>query len=128
MDESGAEPTVTDRSEPGEYERVVAVCKEAIRDGEVFQVVPSQRFDVECPASALDVYRVLRTLNPSPYMYYFQLRDGEGREFAVVGSSPESLVAVKGDEVMTYPIAGSRPRGATPEEDALLQKDLLADP
>jgi len=127
-DESGAEPLVTDRSAPGEYERVVAFCKEAIRDGEVFQVVPSQRFDVECSASPLDVYRVLRTLNPSPYMYYFQLQDDEGRDFAVVGSSPESLVAVKGDEVMTYPIAGSRPRGANPEEDALLQKDLLADP
>ena len=119
---------VTDRSPAGEYERVVEVCKEAIRDGEVFQVVPSQRFDVACEASPFDVYRVLRTLNPSPYMYYFQLRDAAGKDFAVVGASPESLVAVRDDEVMTYPIAGSRRRGTTPEEDALLQKDLLADP
>ncbi len=122
------EPAVRQRSAPGEYERVVEVCKEAIRDGEVFQVVPSQRFDLDCAASPLDVYRVLRTLNPSPYMYYFEIEDADARRFAVVGSSPESLVAVKAGEVMTYPIAGSRPRGATPEEDALLQKDLLNDP
>ncbi len=126
--EDAGDPEVRQRSEPGEYERVVEICKEAIRDGEVFQVVPSQRFDLDCSASPLDVYRVLRTLNPSPYMYYLQVEDADGREFAVVGSSPESLVAVKDGEVMTYPIAGSRPRGQTPEEDALLQKDLLADP
>lgn len=126
-DDAG-EPEVRPRSAPGEYERVVEVCKEAIRDGEVFQVVPSQRFDLDCAATPLDVYRVLRTLNPSPYMYYFEIEDADERRFAVVGSSPESLVAVKGGEVMTYPIAGSRPRGATPEEDALLQKDLLNDP
>lgn len=128
IDDAGVEPIVTNRTPAGEYERVVERCKAAIRDGDVFQVVPSQRFDVECSASPLDVYRVLRTVNPSPYMYYFQLRDGDGRDFAVVGSSPESLVAVKGEEVMTYPIAGSRPRGASPEEDALLQKDLINDP
>lgn len=124
----GEDPEVVDRSPAGEYERVVDVCKQAIRDGEVFQVVPSQRFDVACSASPFDVYRVLRTLNPSPYMYYFQLQDAAGKDFAVVGASPESLVAVRDDEVMTFPIAGSRPRGATPEEDALLHKDLLADP
>ncbi|PKQ26052.1 MAG: anthranilate synthase component I [Actinobacteria bacterium HGW-Actinobacteria-4] len=122
------EPSVRARSEPGDYEQNVAICKEAIRDGDVFQVVPSQRFEVDCSASPLDVYRVLRTLNPSPYMYYFQLRDGDGNDFAVVGSSPESLVAVKDHEVMTYPIAGSRPRGATPEQDKALELELLADP
>ncbi len=125
---AGEEPEIKQRSEPGEYQRIVEFCKEAIRDGEVFQVVPSQRFDVTCDASPFDVYRVLRTLNPSPYMYYFQLLDAEGRESAVVGASPESLVAVRDGDVMTFPIAGSRPRGATPEEDAQLEQDLVADP
>ncbi len=124
----GQEPVLTARTPPGEYERVVEVCKEAIRDGEVFQVVPSQRFDIECSASPFDVYRVLRTVNPSPYMYYFQLRDPDGRDFAIVGASPESMVSVKDHRVFTFPIAGSRPRGATPEDDAILQKDLLNDP
>ena len=91
--------------------------QEAIRDGEVFQVVLSQRLDLDCPADPLDVYRVLRTINPSPYMYYLQLQDADGRDFAVVGSSPETLVKVTSGRVVTFPIAGSRPRGATPEED-----------
>jgi len=128
VEKDGPDPVVTARTPPGEYEKVVEYCKEAIRDGEVFQVVPSQRFDLECEASPFDVYRVLRTLNPSPYMYYFQLRDREGRDFAVVGASPESMVSVKDRRVLTFPIAGSRPRGETPEDDAILQKDLLADP
>lgn len=127
-DATKLDPEVRQRSQPGEYQRTVELCKEAIRDGEVFQVVPSQRFEVDCEASPLDVYRVLRTLNPSPYMYYFQMQDGDGGDFAVVGSSPESLVTVKDREVLTYPIAGSRPRGATPEQDRALERDLLADP
>ncbi|WP_296665406.1 anthranilate synthase component I [Demequina sp.] len=122
------EPDVVQRSAPGEYEKAVEFAKEAIRDGEVFQMVPSQRFDVACGASPLDVYRVLRTLNPSPYMYYFQLQDDQGREFAVVGASPESLCSVQDGRVSTFPIAGSRPRGATPAEDRRLQEELLADP
>ncbi|WP_062292106.1 anthranilate synthase component I [Demequina phytophila] len=126
--DDGADPEVTQRSAPGEYEAAVAFAKEAIRDGEVFQMVPSQRFDVPCEASPLEVYRVLRTLNPSPYMYYFQLEDDRGREFAVVGASPESLCTVKDGRVSTFPIAGSRPRGATPAEDRALQEELLADP
>src|SRR5690606_41008056 len=69
-----------------------------------------------------------RTINPSPYLYYFQLRDERGTDFAVVGSSPETLVKVSEGRAMTYPIAGSRPRGATPEEDVALAEDLLADP
>ncbi|WP_062306990.1 anthranilate synthase component I [Demequina subtropica] len=124
----GEEPAVTQRSAPGEYEKAVEFAKEAIRDGEVFQMVPSQRFDVPCEASPLEVYRVLRTLNPSPYMYYFQLEDDQGREFAVVGASPESLCTVKDGRASTFPIAGSRPRGATPAEDKRLQEELLADP
>ncbi|WP_062377629.1 anthranilate synthase component I [Demequina pelophila] len=122
------EPAVVQRSAPGEYEKAVDFAKEAIRDGEVFQMVPSQRFDLDCDASPLDIYRVLRTLNPSPYMYCFQLKDDQGREFAVVGSSPESLCTVKDGRVSTFPIAGSRPRGATVAEDLALEEDLLADP
>ncbi len=124
----GPEPAYTSRSTPEDYAQIVRIGKEAIRDGEVFQVVLSQRLDLECPADPLDVYRVLRTINPSPYLYYFQLRDERGTDFAVVGSSPETLVKVEDGRAMTYPIAGSRPRGATPEEDVALAEDLLADP
>ncbi|MDT0165042.1 anthranilate synthase component I [Actinotalea sp. AC32] len=122
------EPELEFRSTRAEFEDAVRAGKEAIREGEVFQVVLSQRLDLECPADPLDVYRVLRTINPSPYMYYFQLRDAAGRDFAVVGSSPETLVKVTDGRVLTYPIAGSRPRGAGPEEDAALADELLADP
>lgn len=124
----GPEPALEFRTERAEFERAVAEGKEAIREGEVFQVVVSQRLDLDCPASPLDVYRVLRTINPSPYMYYLQLQDAAGKDFAVVGSSPETLVKVTDGRVLTYPIAGSRPRGATPEEDAELGEELLADP
>lgn len=128
LDPEVPEPAFTARSTPEEYARTVRVGKEAIRDGEVFQVVLSQRLDLDCPAEPLDVYRVLRTINPSPYLYYLQLRDEQGTDFAVVGSSPETLVKVSDGRVMTYPIAGSRPRGATPEEDVELAEGLLADP
>ncbi|WP_061962029.1 anthranilate synthase component I [Demequina flava] len=128
LDPDIEEPQMRQRSAPGEYEAAVRFAKEAIRDGEVFQMVPSQRFDVDCPAKPLDVYRVLRTLNPSPYMYYFQLRDDEDRDFAVVGASPESLAAVKDGRVSTFPIAGSRPRGSSVVEDQRLEDELLADP
>lgn len=113
---------------PEQYRAMVETGKEAIRAGEVFQVVLSQRFTVPCPADALDVYRVLRTSNPSPYMYLLRLEDPTGRRFDVVGSSPEALVKVERRKVITHPIAGSRPRGATPEDDITLGKDLLADP
>jgi anthranilate synthase component 1 len=125
---AGPEPELEFRSTREEFEDAVRAGKEAIRDGEVFQVVLSQRLDLDCPASPLDVYRVLRTINPSPYMYCFQLQDAAGRDFAVVGSSPETLVKVTDGRVLTYPIAGSRPRGAGPEEDAALAEELLADP
>lgn len=110
-----------------EYLSVVEAGKEAIRAGEVFQVVLSQRFEAECPADALDVYRVLRTTNPSPYMYLLRLTRPDGSPFDVVGSSPEALVKVTGDRVITHPIAGSRPRGANPVEDAALEVELRAD-
>jgi anthranilate synthase component 1 len=105
------------------YRAAVEEVKERIRAGEAFQVVPSQRFEAPCPASALDVYRVLRATNPSPYMYLFRF---EG--FDVVGSSPEALVKVEDGRAMVHPIAGTRHRGATPEEDADLAAELLADP
>ncbi|CEA07976.1 Anthranilate synthase component 1 [Arthrobacter saudimassiliensis] len=110
-----------------EYLRAVERAKEAIVDGEVFQVVVSRRFEAECDADPLDVYRVLRTTNPSPYMYLFNFTDAAGEPFAIVGSSPEALVTVTGREVITHPIAGSRPRGKTLEEDRTLAEDLLAD-
>ena len=122
------EPEIEFRSTQAEYEAAVRAGKVAIRDGEVFQVVLSQRFDVACPAEPLDVYRVLRTINPSPYMYYIQLQDADGADFAVVGSSPETLVKIADRRVTTYPIAGSRPRGVGPEEDHELAVELLADP
>ena len=115
-----------------DFEAGVRAAKQAIRDGEVFQLVLSQRLDIDCPAEPIDVYRALRTINPSPYMYYLQLPDvdgpGESGTFAVVGSSPETLVKVTGDTVITFPIAGSRPRGATTREDHELAEELLADP
>ncbi|GGR93596.1 anthranilate synthase component I [Streptomyces aureoverticillatus] len=106
-----------------QYQDAVEDIKERIRAGEAFQVVPSQRFETPCGASALDVYRVLRATNPSPYMYLFRL-DG----FDVVGSSPEALVKVEDGRAMVHPIAGTRPRGATPQEDQALADELLADP
>ena len=124
----GEEPAIHSRSAEGEFEEAVRFAKGAIRDGEVFQMVPSQRFDVPYEGAPLDVYRVARTINPSPYMYYLQCEDADGREFAIVGASPESLVTVKNRSVLTYPIAGSRPRGRTPEIDKALEVDLLADP
>lgn len=110
------------------FEQMVEDAKEAIRAGEVFQVVVSQRFSTPCPTDALDVYRVLRASNPSPYMYLLRLPAPDGTAYDVVGSSPEALVKVTGRRAITHPIAGSRPRGATPEEDRVLAEDLLADP
>jgi anthranilate synthase component 1 len=111
------------------YRAAVEEVKERIRAGEAFQVVPSQRFEAPCPASALDVYRVLRTTNPSPYMYLFRFAGTAGNaDFDVVGSSPEALVKVEDGRAMVHPIAGTRHRGATPEEDAALAAELLADP
>jgi anthranilate synthase component I len=110
------------------FEQLVEEAKEAIRAGEVFQVVVSQRFSTTCPADALDVYRALRTTNPSPYMYLLRLPLPDGTAYDVVGSSPEALVKVTGRRAITHPIAGSRPRGKSPEEDQALAEDLLADP
>ena len=111
-----------------EYFEKVELAKRHIVDGDIFQVVLSQRFDQRCTAEPLDVYRVLRHLNPSPYLYLLSLTDASGEPFAVVGSSPEALVKVQEDgHVITHPIAGSRPRGATVEEDQQHERELLAD-
>lgn len=121
-------PAARARGTQADYEAAVARSKEFVRDGDVFQVVISQRFDADCSAEPLDVYRVLRALNPSPYMYLLTLEDPAGERYAIVGSSPEALVKVTDGHIAMHPIAGSRPRGETPEADAALGEELLADP
>jgi anthranilate synthase component 1 len=120
-------PSPLPRVAKADYVAAIERSKQYIRDGDVFQVVISQRFDHEVTAEPLDVYRVLRTLNPSPYMYLLSLVAPDGREYSIVGSSPEALVKVTGDRVYMHPIAGSRPRGETPERDGELAEELLAD-
>ena len=126
IDES-ATPTFHSRTGREAYLHAVEEAKEDIRSGEIFQVVLSQRFELDRPASdppldPLHLYRVLRRTNPSPYMYLLRL-DG----FDVVGSSPEALVKVDAGRAMTHPIAGTRPRGDTPDADVALATELLAD-
>ena len=103
------------------YEEMVRTAKEYIAAGDIFQVVLAQHFSVPTDASALQIYRALRLVNPSPYMYLLDFGDHQ-----LIGSSPELLVLVDSGLVTTHPIAGSRPRGATPDEDARLQAELLA--
>jgi anthranilate synthase component 1 len=105
------------------YEQMVVQAKEEIKAGEIIQVVLSQRFEAEIKTNPVNIYRTLRTLNPSPYMYLLNL-DG----LSIVGSSPELLVRCERGLVETRPIAGTRPRGKTPQEDEALVKELLADP
>jgi anthranilate synthase component 1 len=120
-------PTPIPRIQPSEYHEAIERSKKYIVDGDVFQVVVSQRFDHEVTADPIDVYRVLRTLNPSPYMYLITLVDAAGESYSIVGSSPEALVKVSQQRVYMHPIAGSRPRGETPEHDLELAEELLAD-
>jgi anthranilate synthase component 1 len=105
-----------------DYLAAVETAKEHIRAGDAFQIVVSQRFETDVSADPLDVYRVLRASNPSPYMYLLRFDDMD-----VVGSSPEVLVKVDGTKALMHPIAGTRPRGSTPEHDASLAAELLAD-
>ena len=105
------------------YENAVLKVKDYIVAGDVMQVVISQRMSIPYSATALSLYRALRCLNPSPYMYYLNLDD-----FHIVGSSPEILARLEDGKVTVRPIAGTRPRGATPEQDIALEKELLADP
>lgn len=100
----------------------VEKAKAYIRDGDIFQVVLSQRFTAEYQGDPLPIYRALRNVNPSPYMFYIQLEDA-----SIVGSSPEMLVRVTDGRIETCPIAGTRPRGKTDAEDQVLEADLLAD-
>lgn len=121
------EPAARARVGADDFHSAVLEGKKYIREGDVFQVVLSQRFDHDVTADPLDVYRVLRALNPSPYMYLLSLEEPEGEPYWVVGSSPEALVKVQDGRAFMHPIAGSRPRGSTPEADADLAKELLAD-
>lgn len=107
---------------PEDFEANVVASKEYIKAGDIFQVVLSQRFEEPFDGSPLDLYRVVRTVNPSPYMFIIQADD-----FALVGASPEVHYSLKDKRVVIRPIAGTRPRGKTPEEDRFYEKDLLGD-
>ena len=120
-------PPVQSNMAPGVYEDGVERVREHIRAGDAFQVVLAQRFELPTEVEALDLYRVLRATNPSPYMYLLRFA-GRESPFDVVGSSPEALVTVTGSSAVVHPPAGTRPRGATPEEDVRLAEGLLADP
>jgi anthranilate synthase component 1 len=106
-----------------QYEQVVRHCQEYIRAGDIFQVVPSQRFRVETRAQPFDIYRVLRVVNPSPFLFYLPYG-----EFCLIGSSPEILVRVESGVVTIRPLAGTRRRGRDDAEDRALADELLADP
>jgi anthranilate synthase component 1 len=120
------EPSFSRRSSDAEFMKVVEKAKKHVVAGDVFQVVVSQRFDAATNASALDIYRMLRAINPSPYMYLLNFFDEDG-EFSVVGSSPEALVRVQSGKAVLHPIAGSRPRGSSAETDAALASELSSD-
>jgi anthranilate synthase component I len=122
VDRSGT-PDVVSGTERDDYLAAVEQAKRHIYAGDAFQIVVSQRFEVAADPDPLDVYRVLRASNPSPYMYLLRFDD-----MAVVGSSPEVLVKVENGRALMHPIAGTRPRGSTPEDDARLADELLADP
>jgi len=108
---------------PGQFHAMVDAAKEHILAGDAFQIVVSQRFRKPLAASPFDVYRCLRAINPSPYMFFLAL----GGDRHVVGTSPEKLVQVEGRHVETRPLAGTRRRGADPAEDASLERELLSD-
>lgn len=105
-----------------EYCNIVEKAKNYIKEGEIFQVVPSNRIEADIEGSLFDTYRVLRTTNPSPYMFYFSSEDIE-----IAGASPETLVKLQDNKVYTFPLAGTRARGKTEEEDQKLEKELLND-
>lgn len=118
-------PDIAPRSvlEPGDYARMVNTAKDYIEAGDIFQVVLAQRFTQPFPLPPVDLYRALRRINPSPFLYYLDLPG-----FALIGSSPEILVRARDGEVTIRPIAGTRPRGKTASEDAANRESLLADP
>jgi anthranilate synthase component 1 len=106
-----------------QYERAVLKAKEYIKAGDIFQVVPSQRFETRISVEPYEIYRALRLINPSPYMYFLRCGDA-----TIVGASPEVMVRLEGDRIDLRPIAGTRRRGATEDEDQKLATELLADP
>jgi anthranilate synthase component 1 len=106
-----------------QYESVVRHCQEYIKAGDIFQVVPSQRFQLDTAADSFDIYRVLRVVNPSPFLFYLPFGD-----FCLIGSSPEILVRVEDGTVTIRPLAGTRRRGKDEAEDRALAAELLADP
>ncbi len=116
-------PSFESNMAPQQFEATVARIIEYIRAGDAYQVVPSQRWSAPVPVEAFSIYRGLRAVNPSPYMYFLDFGD-----FEVAGASPEPLITVSGSQVSTRPIAGTRPRGATVDEDHALARELLADP
>lgn len=105
------------------FQKAVIRAKEYIEAGDIIQTVLSQRLEAETVADAFEIYRALRFINPSPYMFYLELED-----LRIIGSSPETMVRLTGDTIELRPIAGTRPRGATPEEEQTLETDLLGDP
>ncbi len=115
-------PTFESNMAPERFQAMVARIVEYIHAGDAFQVVPSQRWSARVPVEAFSIYRGLRAVNPSPYMYFLDFGD-----FQVAGASPEPLLTVSGRHVSTKPIAGTRHRGATPDEDRLIAQELLAD-
>ena len=120
---SGAKVALASNVRREQFESWVTRAKEYVRSGDIIQVVLSQRFSGELTVDPFDIYRALRTLNPSPYMFFLRLD-----ETVVVGASPEVMVRKEGDLVELRPIAGTRPRGATPAADDALAQELLADP
>lgn len=122
------EPQFRRARTPNEFGAGVRRLVSEIEAGEAFQVVLSQRFEMDYGGAPIDLYRMLRAANPSPYMFLLHIPDGDGNTaFSIVGSSPEALVAVQDGVATTHPIAGTRWRGATEEDDLLLEKGLLAD-
>jgi anthranilate synthase component 1 len=122
-DPSDPLPTTRSNMATGDYQRAVEVAKEYIVAGDIFQVVLSQRFDLDLDADPFDVYRVLRQVNPSPYMYFIR-----HPEVTVVGSSPEPLVTLRDGKVISRPIAGTRRRGRTDEDDRRMAGELRENP
>jgi anthranilate synthase component 1 len=122
-DEGPLDAPVSSNTSPAEFKAMVVKAKDYIVAGDAFQIVLAQRFEAPFKLPPFSLYRALRRTNPSPYLYFLDFGD-----FAVAGSSPEILVKVSGDTVTIRPIAGTRPRGATPHEDKALEEELLADP
>ena len=129
VDRPAVEPaeTSSNLTQP-EFEAMVTAAREHIAAGDIFQVVLSQRFTRESNAEPFDVYRALRRLNPSPYMYFFDFGEVDGEPLHLIGSSPEMFVRLEDGTASLHPIAGTRPRGKDAAADAALEKELLADP